>query len=173
MRCGNALARSQRGGVRAAYRESSKLAVLPIPSRHCGGGRTPALPRRHSVLLLCAGGIQCVGETRSRCGDAHAARRDSTKDAFLTAISRLARPPLRLIVLEFSCPNARPNDTDDEEPTTPTMKNQPSANHDHTAQRSILLRTILLPIAGKTRSYTYKTSGCLAKDKSHIFHPPA
>jgi hypothetical protein len=95
-----------------------KLAVLPSTSRSCAGESTPALRRRHGMLLLCANGVRCVDETRSRCGDAHAARRDSWKDALLTDISRLARPPPCLAILGtlVSQRAARPNDADDEEP---------------------------------------------------------
>jgi hypothetical protein len=111
-----------------------KLAVLPKPSRSCGGERTPALRRRHGVLFLCTNGVRCVDETCSQCGDAHAARRDSSKDALLTDISRLARPPLCLTILGLSCPNAPRG------PTTPTTKSPPSANHGRTA---VVIRSAL------------------------------
>ena len=127
--CGVVARWSARDAVARTLRAASrrKLAALPNPSRSCGDECTPALRRRHGVLLLCANGARCVDETRSRCGDAHAARRDSWKDALLTNISRLVRPPLRLTVLGLSCPNAPHG------PTTPTTKSPPSANHGSTA----------------------------------------
>jgi len=111
-----------------------KLAVLPSTSRSCAGESTPALRRRHGMLLLCANGVRCVDETRSRCGDAHAARRDSWKDALLTDISRLARPPPCLAILGLSCPNAPRG------PTTPTTKSPPLANKGRTA---VVIRSAL------------------------------